>query len=143
MKYWDSSALVPLIVQQTQSPNMLELYREDPDVLTWWGTLVECTSALMRLEREDGLDAVGIAAAQDRLEALAARWTEILPREPLRRTALRMLRVHALRAADALQLAAAMVVCGHEPERLRFVSLDGRLNSAAGREGFRVTHPAR
>lgn len=137
MRYWDASALVPLIVQQNRSTDMLALYRDDPDVLTWWGTLVECYSALMRLRREGALDAAGVTAAQDRLNVLRDRWTEVLPRRALRQTALRMLRVHSLRAADALQLAAAMVVCGHEPESVTFVSLDNQLSAAAGLEGFR------
>jgi predicted nucleic acid-binding protein len=52
--------------------------------------------------------------------------------------ALRLLRVHALRAADSLQLAAAIVAAEHEPSALEFVSLDERLNEAASREGFRI-----
>jgi hypothetical protein len=46
--------------------------------------------------------------------------------------------VHPLRAADSLQLAAAIIAAEREPTTLEFVSLDDRLGEAASREGFRV-----
>lgn len=72
------------------------------------------------------------------LRALADAWQEILPAEPIRTTAERLLRVHPLRAADSLQLAAAIIAAEREPTTLEFVSLDDRLGEAASREGFRV-----
>lgn len=48
------------------------------------------------------------------------------------------MRLHPLRAADALQLAAALVLSDFEPRTLPFVTLDDRLASAARREGFEV-----
>ena len=66
-----------------------------------------------------------------------------LPDTPARaRTADRVLRTHALRAADAFQLAAAIVAADGEPRSLTFVTLDARLALAAGREGFPVIEPA-
>ncbi len=50
----------------------------------------------------------------------------------------RLLRLHPLRAADALQLAAAIIACEHQPESLPLVTLDQRLAEAARREGFAV-----
>ena len=49
-----------------------------------------------------------------------------------------MLRVHPLRAADALQLAAAVAFAEDNQAGVRFVSFDARLNDAAAREGFPV-----
>ena len=67
---------------------------------------------------------------------------KIRPTERVRRAAARLLRVHPLRAADALQLAAAIVGSEDRPETLPFVTLDDRLADAATREGFRVIRPA-
>ena len=141
MIYWDSSAIVPMLVSQANSAAMLNLYRADPDMITWWGTYVECYSALMRLGRENILGSEEVRKAENRLTCLRDSWTEVLPLDSVRKAGLRMLRIHPLRAADALQLAAAMTASGHEPEHLKFLSFDERLNAAAEREGFPIEKP--
>lgn len=138
MKYWDASALVPLLVEEPATSSLLESYRKDANVLTWWGSVVECASAIARLERDGGLTATAARGAFNRLSSLAAAWHEIQPLDELRETAVRFLRVHNLRAADALQLAAAFVAAERRPATLTFVCLDERLVAAASREGFRV-----
>ena len=142
MRFWDSSALVPLLVDEPLSGGMRKLYEDDPEVLVWWATSVECVSALARLEREGSLASDGMAAALERLDALAAAWREVLPVADARRIAIRLLRVHALRAADALQLAAAIVASEMRADTLPLVTRDERLAAAADREGFRVVVPA-
>jgi predicted nucleic acid-binding protein len=87
-------------------------------------------------EREGALGATG--QALERLRNLAGEWHEVLATDTVRSAALRMLRVHPLRAADSLQLAAAFVAAEHDPPSLEFVSLDDRLSEAASREGFRI-----
>jgi uncharacterized protein len=138
LKYWDSSALVPLFVQEPESGKRNTMLEADRAVATWWGTRVECASALARLQRTGEVDAAGSAAAQASLEMLAAEWTEVPPSEDLRRTALRLLRVHPLRAADALQLAAAIAVSRGDPSTLTFLCSYGQLAAAAEKEGFAV-----
>jgi len=138
MKFWDSSAVVPLLVQEPSTAVLQALYARDPDIAAWWATTIECTSALARLERAGALSARDAAQAFARLAALAASWVEVEPADELRETAVRFLRVHDLRAADALQLAAAFVVSERRPPTLVLVSLDDRLALAAGREGFVV-----
>ena len=101
MRFWDSSAIVPLVVEEAATVQMQTVYREDPVIFAWWGTAVECTSALSRLEREGELDAAAAGAAIKRLRALQRRWQEVQPLETLRDMALRLLRVHPLRAADS------------------------------------------
>ena len=54
------------------------------------------------------------------------------------RTACRLLRVHPLRAADAMQLAAATVMAGGRTLQAGFLAFDDRLREAAGREEFVV-----
>ena len=136
MKFWDSSALVPLLVRESWTDEVVKLLRQDADILVWWGTATECASAISRLEREGSLK--GAAEAFARLDQLEASWNEIEPGTMVRETARRFLRVHDLRASDALQLAAAFVAAESRPASLELVTLDDRLAAAAAREGFRV-----
>lgn len=114
------------------------MVRRDPVIVTWWGSVVECASALNRLERDRRFEGGGLDRSMNQLGLLAASWLEIEPLERVRRRAIRLLRVHRLRAADALQLAAALTAAGEDPQRLDLVSSDGRLSAAARREGFAV-----
>lgn len=136
MRFWDTSAIVPLLVAEPATGRMTAEYEQDPEIVAWWGTDIECTSALTRLERDGTL--AGIGGALARLDALSAAWHEIQPATPVRRTAIRLLRVHPLRAADSLQLAAAIVASEGDPASLPILTLDERLARAAEREGFRV-----
>ncbi|MCU0223744.1 MAG: PIN domain-containing protein [Acidobacteria bacterium] len=138
MRYWDASALVPLLVEEPATASLLDSYRKDAGVLTWWGSAVECASAIARLERDGDLAVAAAGVAFERLAALSAAWHEIQPLDEIREAAVRFLRVHDLRAADALQLAAAFVAAERRPATLAFVCLDDRLALAASREGFRV-----
>lgn len=142
MRFWDSSGIVPLLVGEASSAEVSRFYETDPDVVVWWATSVECVSALARLEREGSLNTAAMTDALDRLDALAAAWQEVQPVGPIRRTAIRLLRVHPLRTADALQLAAARAASEDQPETLPIVTLDSRLAEAAQREGFSVVFPA-
>ena len=142
MKFWDASAIVPLLVAESMTRSVQTLARRDPDMLAWWGSRVECASALARLERDALLDGKDAALAFDRLKQLADAWHEIEPSEILRENALRFLRVHPLRVADALQLAAAFVAAERRPSSLEVVTLDGRLADAARKEGFELIEPA-
>jgi predicted nucleic acid-binding protein len=138
VKFWDASAIVPLLVAETTTQSLQALARRDPDMLVWWGSQVECVSALARLERGALLDRKGSALALDRLRQLADGWHEIEPSEIIRENALRFLRVHPLRAADALQLAAAFLAAERRPSSLELVTLDERLAEAARKEGFEL-----
>lgn len=138
MKYWDSSALVCLLVKENQSARRMELLQQDPSVVTWWGSQIECASALNRLHREQAIDADQLDRLLERLRRFSATWTEIRPLQQVRSRALRLLRVHPLRAADAMQLAAALIASGEDPLTLDIVCSDLRLSQASRREGFAV-----
>lgn len=138
MRFWDSSALVPLLAEETTTDAMRRRLREDRDVLVWWGARVECVSALARCVREGRVLRKELVRAEQRLLHLTQAWLEVAPTEPVRAAAQRLLRVHPLRAADALQLAAAVVAAEQEAASLELVTLDDRLAEAAEREGFRV-----
>lgn len=138
MRFWDASALVPLVVAQPSTSSMVALLQEDAAGTTWWATPVECTSALARLEREGSMSARDVSTAVARLETLMGAFDQVLAVEAVRVTAQRLLRSHPLRAADALQLAAAITASAGEARSLPFVCLDARLSDAARREGFVV-----
>ncbi len=138
MRYWDASALVPLLVEEPRTADARAALAEDAGIVTWWGTRIECTSAIARLERAAALTPRQATQAIEVLRSIAAGWNEILPAEVVRETACRLQRVHPLRAADALQLAAATVMTGGRPAQAGFVAFDDRLRDAAGREGFLV-----
>lgn len=138
MRFWDASALIPLIADEPRRERMLARLEEEPQILVWWGTPIEVVSALARREREGQLSADQVTGALTSLRHLVDAWHEIVPSDAVRRTAERLLRVHPLRAADSLQLAAAMTTADYDPSTLEFVCLDERLNAAARREGFAV-----
>jgi uncharacterized protein len=138
MKFWDSSAIVPLLLAEPTTRAMQTIVAKDSTMLVWWATEAECAAALARLEREDALEDAATRLAFDRLRQLASGWHEIDPSDAIREAAVRFLRVHALRAGDALQLAAAFVAAERRPPSLEVVTLDERLAGAARKEGFDV-----
>lgn len=136
--FWDTSALVPLVVEEAASAGCRRLLRERPGVVVWTLTRTEMTSALWRRARDGDLDVGSLPRALARLAALAARWSEITDVDLVRDRAERLLAQHALRAADALQLGAALVLTRERPRNRDFVTADGGLARAAASEGFRV-----
>ena len=106
--------------------------------VTWWAAPVEAVSSFCRLRRENNLTQDGKQQALNRLAYLRSRWTEVQPTNEVRETAERLLNVHKLRAADALQLSAALVWCSHHPRGRHFIGSEGDLASAAEAEGFTV-----
>jgi predicted nucleic acid-binding protein len=136
MKFWDASAIVPLLISESTTKTLQDLAAAEPGMLVWWATEVECASAIGRLEREGALEPPAVIEAFDRLKQLAAWWHEVDASDGIREAAVRFLRVHPLRAADALQLAAAFVAAERRPSSLEVVTLDERLAIAARKEGF-------
>jgi len=136
MRFWDASAIVPLLMTETTTRTVQALATKDSAMLVWWGGEVECASAIARLEREGALDESAVRQAFERLKHLASGWHEVDPSDSIREAAVRFLRVHPLRAADALQLAAAFIAAERRPSSLEVVTLDDRLAAAARKEGF-------
>jgi uncharacterized protein len=137
VRFWDTSGVVPLLLEQEATAVVVELLAADPGMVVWWGTPVECASAAARLRREERLT----VAEEEQVLVLLGRfresWLEILPSDDVRRQAIRLLRIHALRAADALQLAAAQVWAG-DVIGAELVTFDERMSLVARLEGFRV-----
>ena len=139
MKFWDSSAIVPLLVEEAESPLFARIYAADHDLVVWWATEVECASALARRARGQSGEMTGaLDRAYAQLDQFVQRWHEVAPAHEVRQVARRLLRTHLLRAADALQLAAALVARGEQPVPFEFVCADDRLIAVARGEGLTI-----
>jgi len=138
MIFWDSSALVALLVDEPDSAPRREQLRADSEIAVWWGTPVECESAIQRRLREGPLAIPQVRLAHERLADLAASWHEVSPVVAVRTLARRLLRTHPLRAADSLQLAAALTLADAGLDQLPFACSDARLAAAAEAEGLQV-----
>jgi predicted nucleic acid-binding protein len=135
LAFWDASALVPLCVGQTTTPRAIALYKRYEAVI-WWATPVEIASALARLVRMKQLDSGGWAKARQLAAALADAWFVIQPSDVLRAKAAQLVDRYDLRAADALQLAAALEWCQDNPQGRVFLTADQKLREAAVLTGF-------
>jgi len=136
--FWDSSALVPLLAPEARSADLTALLAEDKEMTIWWATPLECQSALHRRHRDEALPDEVLRGATERMRAVVEHADTVAPTDEVRRRAARLVSVHPLRAADALQLAAALIWCEEQPHGEAFVCLDVRLRDAATREGFDV-----
>lgn len=143
MRFWDTSAVVPLLTTEPASAHCTALLRDDKDIVVWWGTMVECSAALARRRRDGVLSNADEQSAIAVLDHLATSWRAVEPSRAVREAAIRLARVHPLRTADALQLAAAVVWRGGDSATAAaLVTDDRRLAVAADLEGFRVVRVA-
>jgi predicted nucleic acid-binding protein len=138
VRFWDTSAVVPLVVRQSASARTDRWYAEDSEIAIWTLTTVEIASAVWRLRREDALTEANARDAELRSEELASGSFIVADIDSVKTLAVRLLRVHSLRAADSMQLAAALVWSGNQPRGKTLHTLDERLALAARREGFSV-----
>ena len=138
MKFWDASAVIPLCVKESPTPLVRRITDADGALVVWWTTPVECYSAFARRRRDNILTRAQEDQARQTVVRLAAEWTEVQPSHQVREAAGRVLLLHPLRAADALQLGAALVWADGRGTGHEFVCLDERLREAAQREGFQV-----
>ncbi len=138
MKFWDSSAIIPLCLKEQMSETIKRLIKTDEDIVVWWATRVECFSALSRRRREGALSVDAELKAKAVLSALSTEWSEVQPSEVVRQRAERLLAIHSLRSADAFQLAAALIWTQENPQGHEIVCLNQNLREAAHREGFAV-----
>ena len=134
--FWDTSAIIPVLLPEPRSAALTEALASDREVTLWWGTPVECLSAVYRRHRDSPVPAPLLTEALSRLRALVEDADAVSPTDEVRRRAGRLVAAHPLRAADALQLGAALVWCEEQSHGEVFVCLDDRLREAARREGF-------
>jgi hypothetical protein len=136
--FWDASAIVPLCCSQPATAQGRRLHRELKRMVVWWGTPLEARSAFARLVRDGRLTSEGRVRAIRFLGQLRVAWDEILPTEKVRPLAEDLPDARNVRAADAAQLAAALVWCRERPKGRPLVCFDERLGAAATALGFSV-----
>ena len=141
MNFWDTSAIVALGVDEPHRQRALRVLETDDQVVVWWGTAVEYVAAVSRRERDGSLKTDEVATLLNHFAGLSQVWYEVQPGQRIKALAQRLLRVHPLRAADGLQLAAALVAAEDDPSSMGFVCFDARLNQAASHEGFALLTP--
>ena len=141
VRFWDTSALIPLLVTERETRRAERWLREDPSVVVWTLTRVELLSALARRRRAEPSAARRLLAARREILSAWQRWAEVTAVEIVRRHAERVVETHPLRAADALQIGAALVAAEDSPAAIEFVTFDQHQAVAAEREGFRVLGP--
>jgi uncharacterized protein len=141
VRFWDASAIVPLVCREQLSLRSRSLYRGDSALLVWTLTPTEVFSALSRKRREGVLTQAVVRESRQRLNLLTADWMEVNDLDAVKMRAYRLLEIHPLRAADALQLAAGLVGVLDQPEGFEFVTFDAALGLAAEQEGFSVLGP--
>lgn len=138
MRFWDTSAIIPLVVAERGTAAAERLLRDDPAVVVWTLTRVELLSALARRRRHEPAEARRLAAARREILDAWPLWSEVTAVEVVRRHAERLVETHPVRAADALQIGAALVAADGDPADLAFVTFDETQATAAEREGFRI-----
>jgi len=141
VRFWDSSAIVPLVLVESASARVRNWYRTDSEIIVWTLTRVELLSAIARRRREDSKSNPMLTAARRNIMRAWDGWSEVTTVELVRRHAERLVESYPLRAADALQLGAALMAAEGDPRNLEFVTLDRNLADAAEREGFPVLGP--
>ena len=141
MKFWDTSALLPLFVDEPATESCAALLSSDPSVIVWEGTSVELLSALSRYRRHSsGFDDLWPSVRHEILQRWVS-WSRVADLAKASLRAQRLVNVHPLKAGDAFQLAAALVACEDQPQRIDFVTRNQTLAGAARLEGFQVRVP--
>ena len=136
--FWDSSSLIPLLLPESRSAALTSAFNDDRHPVVLWVTPHECHSALSRVVREKHIAKDEARRAVERLRTIRTRANEVAPSDDIRARAIHLLGVHGLRAADALQLAAALAWCEGQPAGEILVCTDRRLRDAAKQEGFEI-----
>jgi hypothetical protein len=138
MRFWDASAIIPLCIEEPHSKKARKIVGSDEEIIVWWGTILECHSAVARLRRGASLTEIEEDQMKNILFLLSKSWSEIESGRDVRDIAGQLLLRHPLRAADSLQLSAALVWAGKNPMGCKFVCLDQRLREAGRKEGFTI-----
>jgi predicted nucleic acid-binding protein len=138
MRFWDSSALVPLLILEESSDQVRGLFAIDDEIVASIITPIEVQSALWRRRHREEIDLDQHTEAEVAFADLSESWSEIEDFFTVREIAFDLLTRHVLRAGDAIQLATALAAADGTPTSLPFVTLDQDLALAARAEGFDI-----
>jgi uncharacterized protein with PIN domain len=143
LRYWDTSAIVPLLLEERGSALARAWLEDDPQIVTWALTRLEIAATVERLARDGVISAGERRRIHEAFERFSAMWAEVTDILATRSRAMALLARQVLHSADAAQLGAAWLAAEGDPTALEFVCFDRALAGAAEREGFRVlTWPA-
>jgi predicted nucleic acid-binding protein len=133
--FWDASILVPLCVNEPNTVKAERLLGRNT-VIVWWGTPIEIVSAFGRLRRMGTMTDLELTKSEAELHRMRRDWRVVQPSEEVLARALLVVKQYALRAGDAMQLAAALAWCESQPAGEIFLTADRRLAEAAEDAGF-------
>ena len=136
--FWDTSAIVPTLVFQNSSKSANTLLRKHKKLVLAWITRIEIYSAPSRLARQGVLNNKNYTIAVERFNWIEKNRIEVFPSETLRALSIDLLQQYELRAADAMQLASALIWCNEKPNNKPFITFDEQLALAASKAGFAV-----
>jgi hypothetical protein len=89
--FWDSSAIIPLCVDEPMSRQMKGFLSEKEPMVAWWGTFTECCSAFARLRRDEVISEKEEDNLRQILQVIASVWSEIRPVDEVKSIASRLL----------------------------------------------------
>ena len=142
--FLDTSALVKLYVEEKGTAKVLSLVadKDSGGAVILDLALIESRSAIRRRERDGDISGADANRILDRLESDSSSSFLVQPSTPaVMEEAARLIDRYPLRAYDAIQLAACLVVRSCLPGALRFVCADAQPCTAASREGLTVLNP--
>lgn len=126
--YFDTSAIIPLIVDEPASPDCERVWNEATRVVGVRLLYAEARAALARAERMGRVDRRQLGRAIAELDALLDAVDFVEVTDHLVRVAGRLAQDHALRGYDAVHLAAALSVADDD---LVLITGDHELAAAA------------
>lgn len=133
--YFDTSAVIPLIIDEPTSSTCERLWNEAARIVSVRLMYAEARAALAMAQRMGRLTSLELATAVELLDGFINEIDSVEVTELLVRGAGAMAEQHALRGYDAVHLAAAQAVADQDTV---FVSGDRQLTAAAARLGLTV-----
>src|SRR2546426_11396245 len=101
VRFWDSSAVVPLLIHQERSSRVASWVSGDNAMVVWTLTPVEVVSALRRLVRERAVSEDAARVAEIRLGEMMERGHVVIDVEGVKSLAARLLRSECSRSNRA------------------------------------------
>lgn len=137
--FFDTSALLPLVVEEPSTPLCQRLWEDADSVVVSRLAYVETAAALALAERVDRVTDEQVSSAWDSFLELWPQVHVVDADESVIETAAGLTRPHGLRGYDAVQCASAVAIADEETVA---ASGDRRLLDAWGRLGVAVANTA-
>ena len=136
--YLDTSSLVKLYVQETESAEVKQIVQAAEVIATSHLAYVEARTAFARKRRERDVTPKDYRTVLQDFEHDWESYFLVDVSDVLIKLAARLAEKHALRGYDAIHLASAVTVRRHGDQPVTFSCFDARLSQAARREGLKI-----